>query len=385
MIAELPEKIAEFSGDLSVETVRDTVEAYTQLVGSIYGSLADRGDRTWSRVRSASLKPGTVVDALAERAETRREGRVQGRRHRDGRRDQRAAGGHPDGQGCAGRRTQGDHQGDDGCAEDSSRREGCRPEVGCFEGPEDVNCEGGVGQDRVVKAASDREDCGREGLGPEDCGQELGLQVGSTTAAPRRAATPKTATTGKSATGTTARKAAAPGRPQPPARPPPPDPPHRSPARTPADRNRALSTHRQTGIPSGSGLLPSDQRCVVARSARTHAGHRGSGTYPYGVGLITPIIEIVTWILAIGGAIAGVFAAVDAATRRSDAFAAADKQTKGTWAGITVACAVVLGLAVFGGAFAPQSLLWLAGLTGSLVYLLDVRPRLREVQRGGRW
>jgi hypothetical protein len=34
---------------------------------------------------------------------------------------------------------------------------------------------------------------------------------------------------------------------------------------------------------------------------------------------------------------------------------------------------------------APQSLLWLAGLTGSLVYLLDVRPRLREVQRGGRW
>lgn len=103
------------------------------------------------------------------------------------------------------------------------------------------------------------------------------------------------------------------------------------------------------------------------------------------VGLIDPIIYIVTWILAIGGAVTGVFAAIDAATRRSDAFAAADKQTKGTWAGITVACAVVLGLAVFGGAFAPQSLLWLAGLTGSLVYLLDVRPRLREVQRGGRW
>ena len=109
------------------------------------------------------------------------------------------------------------------------------------------------------------------------------------------------------------------------------------------------------------------------------------GTYPDPVGLILPIIEIVTWVLAAGGAILGIFAAVDAMSRRSDAFAAADKQTKGTWAGITVACAVVLGLAVFGGAFAPQSLLWLAGLTGSLVYLLDVRPRLREVQRGGRW
>ena len=101
--------------------------------------------------------------------------------------------------------------------------------------------------------------------------------------------------------------------------------------------------------------------------------------------IVAPIIDIMTWILAIGGALIGVFAAVDAASRRADAFAAADKQTKGTWAGITVACAVVLGLAFFGGAFAPQNMLWLAGLTGSLVYLLDVRPRLREVQRGGRW
>ena len=101
--------------------------------------------------------------------------------------------------------------------------------------------------------------------------------------------------------------------------------------------------------------------------------------------LITPITDIVNLILAVGGAVTGVFAAVDAASRRSDAFAAADKQTKGTWAGITVACAIVLGLAFFGGAFLPQGLLWLAALTGSLVYLLDVRPRLREVQRGGRW
>jgi uncharacterized protein YjbJ (UPF0337 family) len=66
LVAELPAKVAEFSGDLSVETVRDTVEAYTQLVGSIYGILADRGDRSWSRVRSSTLRPGTVVDAQPE-------------------------------------------------------------------------------------------------------------------------------------------------------------------------------------------------------------------------------------------------------------------------------------------------------------------------------
>ncbi len=66
LVAGLPAKVAEFRGDLSVETVRDTVEAYTQLVGSIYGILADRGDRSWSRVRSSSLRPGTVVDAKPE-------------------------------------------------------------------------------------------------------------------------------------------------------------------------------------------------------------------------------------------------------------------------------------------------------------------------------
>ncbi|HEY5877625.1 MAG TPA: DUF2516 family protein [Nakamurella sp.] len=101
--------------------------------------------------------------------------------------------------------------------------------------------------------------------------------------------------------------------------------------------------------------------------------------------LVLPVIIVVNFILAVAGAGVGVFAVVDAVSRRSDAFAAADKQTKGTWAGITAACAVALGLGFVGGAFAPQSLLWLAGLTGSLVYLLDVRPRLREVQRGGRW
>ena len=66
LVAELPDKVAEFTGDVSVDTVRDTVEAYTELVGTIYGSLADRGDRRWSRVRSSSLKPGTVVDAVAD-------------------------------------------------------------------------------------------------------------------------------------------------------------------------------------------------------------------------------------------------------------------------------------------------------------------------------
>lgn len=89
--------------------------------------------------------------------------------------------------------------------------------------------------------------------------------------------------------------------------------------------------------------------------------------------------------LSFAGAALGIFAMVDAFSRRPDAFAAADKQTKGTWTGITAACGVVLSMSIVFGLFAPQTIFWLAALTGSLVYLLDVRPRLREVQSGGRW
>jgi hypothetical protein len=101
---------------------------------------------------------------------------------------------------------------------------------------------------------------------------------------------------------------------------------------------------------------------------------------------VVPIINAIDLALAIGLALLGVFAAIDAGSRRPDAFAAADKQTKGTWSGITAACAVVgvLGLLV-AGPFGVLGLLWLAALVGDLVYLLDVRPKLREVQRGSRW
>ena len=103
--------------------------------------------------------------------------------------------------------------------------------------------------------------------------------------------------------------------------------------------------------------------------------------------VVIQTINAITLVLAYGGALLGVFCLVDAITRRPDAFAAADKQTKGTWVGITVACAVVLGLGIpyAGGPLGPQSMLWLAALVGVLVYLVDVRPRLREVSGPGRW
>lgn len=65
LVAELPTKVAEFSQALSPETVRETLEAYTQLAGHIYGNLADRGETAWEKVVGSGLIPGAVVEQAA--------------------------------------------------------------------------------------------------------------------------------------------------------------------------------------------------------------------------------------------------------------------------------------------------------------------------------
>ena len=95
--------------------------------------------------------------------------------------------------------------------------------------------------------------------------------------------------------------------------------------------------------------------------------------------VVIHIINAITIVLAYGGAVLGVFCVIDSASRRADAYTAADKKTKGTWVGINVACGVCLGLAVISPMFQPQSLLWLAALIGTMVYLADVRPTLKRI------
>lgn len=101
--------------------------------------------------------------------------------------------------------------------------------------------------------------------------------------------------------------------------------------------------------------------------------------------VILQIIQAIQLVLAYGGAVLGAFCVIDAASRRADAFVAADKLTKPAWFGINVACGVALGLSIVTGYFAPQSLLWLVALVGVLVYLVDVRPAVKRVSRGGGW
>jgi uncharacterized membrane protein len=73
------------------------------------------------------------------------------------------------------------------------------------------------------------------------------------------------------------------------------------------------------------------------------------------------------------------FAFVDAAIRRADAYQAADKQKKGFWL-------IILGLSV---AVSVYGIFFLQifGLVATIVYMVDVRPAIKQItgprRRGG--
>jgi hypothetical protein len=79
------------------------------------------------------------------------------------------------------------------------------------------------------------------------------------------------------------------------------------------------------------------------------------------------------------------WALVDAVTRRADAFVAAGKLTKPVWLGILAGGLVAqIVFPALGGSM--LSILGMAGIVASIVYLVDVRKRILEVMRGGsRW
>ncbi|MEV7782278.1 DUF2516 family protein [Kitasatospora sp. NPDC088351] len=87
------------------------------------------------------------------------------------------------------------------------------------------------------------------------------------------------------------------------------------------------------------------------------------------------------WWLAV--AILGfkLFALIDAAARPEDAYRAADKKTKPFWLAIL---GIAFGLDLLFGANFLTSFLTLGGLVAAIVYMVDVRPAIRELtNRGG--
>ncbi|MFG1810932.1 DUF2516 family protein [Streptomyces sp. NPDC049040] len=86
------------------------------------------------------------------------------------------------------------------------------------------------------------------------------------------------------------------------------------------------------------------------------------------------VVALISWALFL----LAVFAFVDAAVHREDAYRAAGKQKKSFWLIILGISAVVMKL------FPILSFLPVIGLVAVIVYMVDVRPAVREVSgRGG--
>lgn len=97
-----------------------------------------------------------------------------------------------------------------------------------------------------------------------------------------------------------------------------------------------------------------------------------------------PTVPLIVYVVIFWACIAlGVVAFVDAVRRRTDAFPAADKQSKQFW--LIVLGAGLLAQWLFPALGSALGILGLAGIIASIVYLVGVRPKLIEVTRGPRW
>jgi uncharacterized membrane protein YfcA len=93
-------------------------------------------------------------------------------------------------------------------------------------------------------------------------------------------------------------------------------------------------------------------------------------------GVSSALVGLVTFAVVLVQA----WALVDCVIRPTQAFPAAGKLSKPAWLAIT-AIALVIGVLT-----GPLGILGLAATVASIVYLVDVRPAVREVQGGGnRW
>ncbi|NHP15059.1 DUF2516 family protein [Rhodococcus sp. IC4_135] len=92
------------------------------------------------------------------------------------------------------------------------------------------------------------------------------------------------------------------------------------------------------------------------------------------------IVELIFRGLQLVALAGAVFAIVHVVRQRPDAFTAVNKLTKPIWLGILIAS----GLALL--YFLPVDIPGLIAVVAVCVYLVDVRPRVDDIQHGGsRW
>ncbi|GGV03187.1 membrane protein [Kitasatospora herbaricolor] len=85
------------------------------------------------------------------------------------------------------------------------------------------------------------------------------------------------------------------------------------------------------------------------------------------------------WWLAVGILGFKLAALLDAASRREDAYRAADKKTKPFW---LIILGIAFGFDLLFGANFLYSFLTLGGLVAAIVYMVDVRPAIKQLTDG---
>jgi hypothetical protein len=95
---------------------------------------------------------------------------------------------------------------------------------------------------------------------------------------------------------------------------------------------------------------------------------------------LTDTSNLVVWLVDTALFVLALWALADAAVRPAAAFPAAGKLTKPAWLAILVVSVLLClaGVGIFG-------LLGILVAVAVLVYLLDVRPAVRELRPGGPW
>jgi hypothetical protein len=82
------------------------------------------------------------------------------------------------------------------------------------------------------------------------------------------------------------------------------------------------------------------------------------------------------WLINLAMLVLAVVALVMSVTVREDAYRAAGKKTKNFWL-------IILGIVVAVNVLVPILFLQIAGLVATIVFLVDVRPAVRQISRGG--
>jgi hypothetical protein len=102
------------------------------------------------------------------------------------------------------------------------------------------------------------------------------------------------------------------------------------------------------------------------------------------IDIVTPITSVIDLVIRIATVGTTLFALVHTVTQRSDAFPAAGKLSKPAWLGINAGAFLLALLAFLGKPLGGvPSLFAIIAITASLVYIVDVRPAVREVSEGG--